>query len=376
MNKKITATTLSVAMAATMAPAIMQTAPVNAASSAVQTLAGGAVAMAYVSTALNKMDNSEQGQQESLARTKEKTGYLNDSAAQARVNRIMKTLEASPSVKRSYVVYANPDTEFNAFATLGRVMSINKGALDTLDDDQLAYVMAHEIAHGEHKDIINGAKKQIGLSTAVGIAAGGSEGAALLSNVAGNYLSNQVFTMSQEKAADELGFKILSESPYNVGGAAGSMAVLRNKVGEHYREGLSQVVAPNNHPKLTDRVNNNIARMYTYSGNHVNVSKGAVYVNGDNIYSPAGSGRHTGEERAYYMAGKLARLYHNGQIQPGGASYDGPTVTVAGRSIVTTPNVDVALMVATNLNNSFVKAAGPVKGKQAAKPNKKKSSKK
>ena len=376
MNKKLTATTLSVAMAATMAPAIMQTAPVNAASSAVQTLAGGAVAMAYVSTALNKMDNSEQGQQESLARTKEKTGYLNDSAAQARVNRIMKTLEASPSVKRSYVVYANPDTEFNAFATLGRVMSINKGALDTLDDDQLAYVMAHEIAHGEHKDIINGAKKQIGLSTAVGIAAGGSEGAALLSNVAGNYLSNQVFTMSQEKAADELGFKILSESPYNVGGAAGSMAVLRNKVGEHYREGLSQVVAPNNHPKLTDRVNNNIARMYTYSGNHVNVSKGAVYVNGDNIYSPAGSGRYTGEERAYFMAGKLARLYHNGQIQPGGASYDGPTVTVAGRSIVTTPNVDVALMVATNLNNSFVKAAGPVKGKQAAKPNKKKSSKK
>ena len=49
----------------------------------------------------------------------------------------------------------------------------------------------------------------------------------------------------------------------------GSMAVLRNKVGEHYREGLSQVVAPNNHPKLSDRVNNNISRMYAYSGNHV-----------------------------------------------------------------------------------------------------------
>ena len=59
-------------------------APVNAASSAVQTLNGGAVAMAYVSTALNKMGNSEQGQQESLARTRRKTGYLNDSAAQAR----------------------------------------------------------------------------------------------------------------------------------------------------------------------------------------------------------------------------------------------------------------------------------------------------
>jgi len=337
--------------------------------------------MAYVSTALNKMDNSAEGQQESLARTKEKTGYLNDSAAQERVNRIMKTLEATPSVKRSYVVYANPDEEFNAFATLGRVMSINKGALDTLDDDQLAYVMAHEISHGEHKDIINGAKKQIGLSTAVGIAAGGSEGAAILSNVAGNYLSNQVFTMSQEKAADELGFKILSESPYNVGGAAGSMAVLRNKVGEHYREGLSQVVAPNNHPKLSDRVNNNISRMYTYSGNHVNVSNGTVYVNGDNIYTPAGSGRYTGEERAYYMAGKLARLYHNNQVTPGSASYSGDTVTVAGQSIVSTPNADVALQVATNLNNAFAKPAGtavnvkkPVKVKQE-KPKKVKADK-
>ena len=58
MNKKLTAATLSVAMAVTMAPAIMQTAPVQAASSAVQSLAGGAIAMAYVSTALNKMDNS------------------------------------------------------------------------------------------------------------------------------------------------------------------------------------------------------------------------------------------------------------------------------------------------------------------------------
>ena len=367
MNKKLTAATLSIAMAVTMAPTMMQTASVNAASAAVQSLAGGAIAMAYVSTALNKMDNSAEGQQESLARTKEKTGYLNDSAAQERVNRIMKTLEATPSVKRSYVVYANPDEEFNAFATLGRVMSI---------------VMAHEISHGEHKDIINGAKKQIGLSTAVGIAAGGSEGAAILSNVAGNYLSNQVFTMSQEKAADELGFKILSESPYNVGGAAGSMAVLRNKVGEHYREGLSQVVAPNNHPKLSDRVNNNISRMYAYSGNHVNVSNGTVYVNGDNIYTPAGSGRYTGEERAYYMAGKLARLYHNNQVTPGSASYSGDTVTVAGQSIVSTPNADVALQVATNLNNAFVKPAGsavnakkPVKVKQE-KPKKVKENKK
>lgn len=378
MNKKFKSMVLAAMMGLSLTTVAVMPMSVEAAgkAGAAETLIGGAVAYAYVQTAFNKMDNSKEGQAESLARAKKQTGYLEDSAAQARVQRIMKTLEASPSVKRSYVVYANPSDDFNAFATVGRVMSVNKGALDLLDDDELAYVMAHEISHGEHKDIVNGLKKQVGLSTAVSLAAGGGGNAAILSNIAGNYMENQVFTMGQEKAADELGFKILSESPYNVGGAAASMAVLRNKYGDLYREGLNQVFSPNNHPKTSSRVKDNIDRMYTYSGNHVTVDNGAVFVNGVNIYSPANSGRYTGEERAYFMAGKLARLYHNGQIQPGGASYDGPTVTVAGRSIVTTPNADVALMVATNLNNSFVKAAGPAKGKQAAKPNKKKSSKK
>ena len=377
MNKKIKSLVLATVMGLSLTTVAVVPTTVEAASAgAAETLIGGAVAYAYVSTAFNKMDNSKEGQEESLARAKKQTGYLEDSAAQARVQRIMKTLEASPSVKRSYVVYANPSDDFNAFATVGRVMSVNKGALDLLDDDELAYVMAHEISHGEHKDIVNGLKKQVGLSTAVSLAAGGGGNAAILSNIAGNYMENQVFTMGQEKAADELGFKILSESPYNVGGAAASMAVLRNKYGDLYREGLNQVFSPNNHPKTSSRVKDNIDRMYTYSGNHVTVDNGAVFVNGVNIYSPANSGRYTGEERAYFMAGKLARLYHNGQIHQGSASYSGPTVTVAGQNIVTTPNADVALMVATNLNNSFVKAAGPAKGKQAAKTNKKKASKK
>lgn len=377
MNKKFKSLVLAAVMGLSLTTVAVVPTTVEAASAgAAETLIGGAVAYAYVSTAFNKMDNSKEGQEQSLARAKKQTGYLEDSAAQARVQRIMKTLEASPSVKRSYVVYANPSDDFNAFATVGRVMSVNKGALDLLDDDELAYVMAHEISHGEHKDIVNGLKKQVGLSTAVSLAAGGGGNAAILSNIAGNYMENQVFTMGQEKAADELGFKILSESPYNVGGAAASMAVLRNKYGDLYREGLNQVFSPNNHPKTSSRVKDNIDRMYTYSGNHVTVDNGAVFVNGVNIYSPANSGRYTGEERAYFMAGKLARLYHNGQIQQGSASYSGPTVTVAGQNIVTTPNADVALMVATNLNNSFVKAGGPAKGKQAAKPSKKKANKK
>lgn len=360
MNRNVKMTIVAVAIATS----VSSIAVMPAQAGIFETLAGGALSMAYVSTALNKMDNSPEGQAESLAAVKERTGYLEDRAAQARVQRIMENLVATPLVKRSYVVYVNPSEEFNAFATIGRVMSVNKGALDVLDDDQLAYVMAHEIAHGENKDIINGAKKQVGVATAAGLAGGG--GSAILAGIAGNYLNNQVFTMSQEKKADELGFNILAESKYNLGGAAGSMAIIRNTAGDVYREGLGQVINPNNHPKTSHRVRDNIARMYTYSGNHVQVEHDTVIVNGDAIYTPAASGRYTGEERAYYMAGKLARLYHDNRITPGSASHQGATVVVAGQSIVTTPGADVANMVATNLNNAFAKEVPTSKAKKKA----------
>ena len=131
MNKKIKSLVLAAVMGLSLTTVTVVPTTVEAASAgAAETLIGGAVAYAYVSTAFNKMDNSKEGQEQSLARAKKQTGYLEDSAAQARVQRIMKTLEASPSVKRSYVVYANPSDDFNAFATVGRVMSVNKGALD------------------------------------------------------------------------------------------------------------------------------------------------------------------------------------------------------------------------------------------------------
>ena len=136
-----------------------------------------------------------------MARTKEKTGYLNDSAAQARVQRILKTLEASPSVKRSYVVMQTLIQSLMPLQRLVALCLLIKVLLIPFDDNQLAYVMAHEIAHGEHKDIINGAKNKSAFYSCRYCSRGVVKGAALLSNVAGNYLSNQVFTMSQEKSS-------------------------------------------------------------------------------------------------------------------------------------------------------------------------------
>jgi heat shock protein HtpX len=57
-------------------------------------------------------------------------------------------------------VYVIPDRTPNAFAT-GRnprhaAVAATEGILDTLDDDELAGVMAHELAHVKHRDILTG----------------------------------------------------------------------------------------------------------------------------------------------------------------------------------------------------------------------------
>ena len=133
---------------------------------------------------------------------------------------------------------------------------------------------------------------------------------------------------------------------------------------------MASVINPNNHPKTSGRVTTNNQYMYEYSGNHVSVSGETVYVNGVNIYTPAASGQYTGEERAYFMAGKLAKMYHKGQIYTGAASYSGPSVIVAGTSVITTPGADVASMVANNLNTAFAKPAPEAKnGKGVSKSN-------
>ena len=316
-----------------------------------EALASGAVAMVYVSKQLNKMDSSTEGQNQSLESTKAKTGYYDNVAYQERAQRILASLEQSKLVKRKpYRVYVNPDTDFNAFMTIGRVMSVNKGTMDALDDDSLAYVMSHELGHGEHKDVIDGLKKSVGVSTAISVAtAGAGDASVLLGNIVGNYLDNQVFTMSQEKNADEFGFKLFTDAGYNPGAAAVAMAVIKQKYGDLYNDGFTQVVAPNNHPKTSNRITDNLTRLYEYSGKVVSVDGATVYIKKKPVYTGTAAGMYTAEMRAYLVAGKLAKWYHdkaNGQ-----ARAVSNTVVMNGVTLVTLPTNADSLRMAEAINS-------------------------
>ncbi|SUP44096.1 M48 family metalloprotease [Veillonella criceti] len=304
-------------------------------------LLGGAVGMVEVNTEISNLDDTEQGQEYMLEQRIQQVGYYNNYAYQDRAKRIFEALTSSPDVKRTYVVFVNPQTDANASMGVGRVMTINKGLMDMLDDDALASVVGHEIGHGENKDIVRGLRKSVALQTAVGAATNNAGGlSVLLGNAAGNYLNEQVFSVGQEKNADEWGFKLLADSHFNVGAAAVSMAVIRDKYGELYTDGLGQIINPNNHPKMSQRILDHLKRLHTFSNKHVEVKDDVVYVNNQAVYTGEAAGNYTGAMRAYLVAGKLARYYHDNQV--GEPVVQGNQVWMNGASLVTLSSADKA----------------------------------
>ncbi len=73
------------------------------------------------------------------------------------------------------------------------------------------------------------------------LAAGGGGNAVILSILLVIHGEPSIYDGPRKAVDNWRNFKILSESPYNGGAAAASMAVLRNKYGDLYREGLNRV---------------------------------------------------------------------------------------------------------------------------------------
>ena len=288
-------------------------APVAAvsAASAAQILLYGAASMALARQQLMKMD--DQNQKQMLASTQAKTGVLDNEAYSRRVETIQRNLVATGLVKRNYDVYVNPSKELNAFETVGGVISINRGMVDALNDDELAFTLSHEMQHGEKRHAVNGVLKSIGIATLVDVALGGNANVLdiLLGSVAVNYIDNEVVTMGQEKQADETGFNILKNTEYNVGGAASSMQYVYEQYGDLWQEGFKRVISPNNHPQMSSRIQKLAGRMSQWSGNHVQVGGNTVYVNAQPVVTPAAMGSYSSRRRAFLVAGNLARSFHD-----------------------------------------------------------------
>lgn len=276
-----------------------------------QTLAYGAAAMTLAKQQLTKMDDG--AKQQMLANTQAKTGVVAGEAYSDRLEGIQRNIVATGMIERQYDVYANPSEDLNAFETIGGVISVNKGMMDALNDDELAFTLCHEMQHGEKRHAVNGILKSIGIATLVDVALGGDLNVldVLLGSVAVNYIDNEVVTMDQEKEADAHGFDVFKNTQYNVGGAASSMQLVYEQYGELYQEGFKRIINPNNHPQMTSRIEKLAFRMSYWSGNHVQVGGDVVYVNAQPVIQPVPTEAYSARRRAFLAAGNLARVTHN-----------------------------------------------------------------
>ncbi|WP_176140882.1 M48 family metalloprotease [Pseudoxanthomonas indica] len=138
---------------------------------------------------------------------------------------------------QSFTFFLLKDRQINAFATLGGFIGTNAGLILTAEqEDEVAAVLSHEIAHVTQQHVLRGVERAqrdqipilLGMLGAIVLAqsAGGSSGgdASMAAVASGMGLMQQRqidYTRSNESEADRLGIRTLARSGYDVDAMAG-----------------------------------------------------------------------------------------------------------------------------------------------------------
>jgi hypothetical protein len=188
--------------------------------------------------------------------------YINDPQALAKLQTILDEIAKvtpRPEIKYQPHIVATP--LINAFVIPGGYVYVTTGLLDGVEsDDELAGVLAHEIAHNVNQHAIqrmNNTPKGLGLLQLAAIAAliiGKSPEAAVLANTAANAITAAVLkggSIEAEKEADACGIGYMVHTKYNATGFLTFLESLAASSGKFFEEemGIYQT-----HPLTRDRV--------------------------------------------------------------------------------------------------------------------------
>lgn len=274
---------------------------------------------AYLNKQVSYLDNK--GRDEYMGQIKDKYGVNTDPTANAMLTRIMTRLSDAVAltddsiVKKPYNYFVNNDKSFNAFCTLGHNMSVNIGAFDKLNynEDELAFVIAHEMGHGQKNHPAAGVKRALPLSILGALYASqnrnsaSSVGAALVTTIG----TAKWVTKPMESQADKLAFDYAVAAGYNVGGGAALWQHILEQNGSK-SSGFAELF--NDHPTSVSRRDNYNKKITEWSKNQVTVNKetGLITVAGKPFYTPAKTTNMSPQEQAFLIAGNLSAVFHDG----------------------------------------------------------------
>ncbi len=156
-----------------------------------------------------------------------------------------------------YTVHYNPADTFNAFATVGGNIVFFKGLLEKMpNENALAMVMAHEMAHVSHRDPVSGlgggVASMIALSALLG-SSGSGPASTFISNTGG--LASVQFTRKMENNADDAAITALGKLYGHTEGADTLFRLIAQKRGDNATPDWLERFS-STHPLDNDRVTN------------------------------------------------------------------------------------------------------------------------
>ena len=125
-----------------------------------------------------------------------------------------------PEVPYRFRTGVTPESLPNAFALPGGTVVVTSGLLDRVEsENELAFILGHELGHFRHRDHLRGLGRQVVTTlamTVIGVAAGG--GGVTDFMVIANQVTGRRFNRDQELAADRFGLEIVHREYGHVAG--------------------------------------------------------------------------------------------------------------------------------------------------------------
>ncbi len=137
-------------------------------------------------------------------------------ASQELLDRLSLHWQENPYQLRLFVIDA---PEPNAFALPGGAIGVTRGLLDDVEsENELAFVLAHELGHFERRHHLRGLSRSLALGLVFGAATGGSSGTLLTEWVSN--VTQLGFAREHELEADRFGLGLVVAEYGHTGGAA------------------------------------------------------------------------------------------------------------------------------------------------------------
>ncbi len=154
-------------------------------------------------------------------------------AYQQRLQRLVTNLKTENGVPLNFKVYLKD--EMNAFALADGSVRVYSGLMDKLTDDELLFVIGHEVGHVFHGHSKKAAQVAYSVSAArKGVAALGGVSGQIAQSAIGDFSQGVIsaqFSQNEEKQADDYGVSYLQKNGRNPQTAVAALKKLGNEGG-------------------------------------------------------------------------------------------------------------------------------------------------